>query len=84
MAEPNPVSPGRLDDGDSDEISLYELFAVLLDAKWLIAGIAGAIFFVVLLYAVFAAPVYTPSALLQVNQKSGGLSGLEKIGRAHV
>ena len=79
MAEPNPVSPGRLDDGDSDEISLYELFAVLLDAKWLIAGIAGAIFFVVLLYAVFAAPVYTPSALLQVNQKSGGLSGLETL-----
>ena len=79
MAEPNPVSPGRLDDGDSDEISLYEMFAVLLDAKWLIAGIAGAILFLVLLYAVFAAPVYTPSALLQVNQKSGGLSGLETL-----
>ena len=79
MAESNLVTPGPVDDVDSDEISLYEMFAVLLDAKWLIASITGVIFLIVLLYAVFAAPVYTPSALLQVNQKSGGLSGLETL-----
>ncbi len=79
MTESNLISPSPVDDGDSDEISLYELFAVLLDNRWLIAAIAGGIFFIVLLYAVFAAPVYTPSALLQVNQKAGGLSGLETL-----
>ena len=79
MTESNLVSPSPVDDGGSDEISLYEMAAVLLDARWLIAAIAGGIFFLVFLYALFAAPVYTPSALLQVNQKSGGLSGLETL-----
>ncbi|MHB8405650.1 MAG: polysaccharide biosynthesis tyrosine autokinase [Gammaproteobacteria bacterium] len=79
MTESNLISPSPVDDGGSDEISLYEMAAVLLDAKWLIAAIAGGIFFLVFLYALFAAPVYTPSALLQVNQKSGGLSGLETL-----
>ncbi|MGH7668580.1 MAG: GNVR domain-containing protein, partial [Gemmatimonadaceae bacterium] len=76
-ADPTPQTTPQ--DTGSDEISLAELAAVLVDAKWLVAAIAGAIFFVVLLYALFAAPVYTPSALLQVNQKAGGLSGLETL-----
>lgn len=67
------------DDGQSDEISLTEMFGVLLDAKWFIAAIAGSIFLVAFLYALLAPPVYTSSALLQVNQKSGGLSGLESL-----
>ena len=78
MAEPSNMAAGAADEA-SDEISLYEMFAVLLDAKWLIASIAAVIFVSVLLYALFAPPVYTPSALLQVNQKSGGLSGLETL-----
>ncbi|OYV75364.1 MAG: hypothetical protein B7Z74_01200, partial [Deltaproteobacteria bacterium 21-66-5] len=79
MAELNAASPAVAAENESDEISLYEMAAVLLDARWMIAAIAGGIFFLVFLYALFAAPVYTPSALLQVNQKSGGLSGLETL-----
>ncbi|MHB1861360.1 MAG: polysaccharide biosynthesis tyrosine autokinase [Gemmatimonadaceae bacterium] len=67
------------DEGQFDDISLAEMFGVLWDAKWFIAAIAGGIFLVVFLYALLAAPVYTPSALLQVNQKSGALSGLETL-----
>ena len=78
-AQADPTPQAMPDDGGSDEISLAELAAVLLDAKWLVGAIAGAIFLVVLSYALFAAPVYTPSALLQVNQKAGGLSGLETL-----
>ena len=78
-AQADPTPQAMPDDSGSDEISLAELAAVLLDAKWLVGAIAGAIFLVVLSYALFAAPVYTPSALLQVNQKAGGLSGLETL-----
>ena len=67
------------EDGATDEISLAELADILFDARWLVAAVAGAIFLIGLLYALFAAPVYTPSALLQVNQKAGGLSGLETL-----
>lgn len=74
---PNPVVPSN--DGDADEISLAELVGVLFDAKWLVAGIAGGALLIAFLYALFAAPVYKPSALVQVNQKSGGLSGLETM-----
>ncbi len=76
--EHSPLPPTPDEDG-SDEISLAELAAIVLDARWLVAGVAGGIFFLGLLYALFAAPVYTPSALLQVNQKAGGLSGLETL-----
>lgn len=66
-------------DGGSGEISLVEIVGVLFDAKWLIAGVAGGMFLIALLYAAFAAPVYTPAAMVQVNQKAGGLSGLETL-----
>ncbi|OYV71275.1 MAG: hypothetical protein B7Z74_07245, partial [Deltaproteobacteria bacterium 21-66-5] len=80
MTTPETTTPyAPPDDGQSDEISLTEMFAVLLDARWLIAAIAGAIFLVAFLYALVAPPVYTSSALLQVNQKSGGLSGIESL-----
>ncbi|HEX8725571.1 MAG TPA: GNVR domain-containing protein, partial [Gemmatimonadaceae bacterium] len=79
MTAPDSTLPPSPDDGASDEISLAELVDILLDARRLVAGVAGAIFLIGLLYALFAAPVYTPSALLQVNQKAGGLSGLETL-----
>lgn len=75
------VNPSSMqsNDGASDEISLAEIVGVLLDAKWLVAGIAGGILLIAFLYALFAAPVYSPTALVQVNQKAGGLSGLETL-----
>ena len=78
-APADPTLQLAAEDAPSDEISLAELADILFDARWLVAGVAGAIFLLGLLYALFAAPVYTPSALLQVNQKAGGLSGLETL-----
>jgi tyrosine-protein kinase Etk/Wzc len=51
-----------------DEIDLRELFAILLDAKWLILGIAAAVLFVAVLYAVLATPIYRANVLIQVNE----------------
>ncbi len=66
-------------DGGTDEISFADIVGVLLDAKWLVAGVAGGILAIAFLYALFATPVYSPAALVQVNQKAGGLSGLETL-----
>jgi tyrosine-protein kinase Etk/Wzc len=58
---PSPEAAG-------DEIDLRELLAILLDAKWLIAGIAAAVLAIAVLYAIFATPVYQANVLLQVNE----------------
>ncbi len=80
MTTPEIRTPrAPLEDGQSDEMSLQEMLGILLDAKWLIFAIFGGVFFVAFVYALLAAPVYTSSALLQVNQKAGGLSGLETL-----
>jgi tyrosine-protein kinase Etk/Wzc len=49
-------------------MDLRELISILLDAKWLIAGIAAAVLFVALLYAVSTTPIYRANVLLQVNE----------------
>jgi len=62
--------------GDADEIDLGKLFGILLDARWSI--IAVTIIFAVfgISYALLATPVYKADALIQVEQKSGGMSAL--------
>lgn len=70
----------RSDVGDSDEISLGEIFNALLQRWVLIVSI----FFVVVLlgvaYALLAKPVYQADALIQVeDQKGSALSGLSQL-----
>ncbi|MCJ8347939.1 polysaccharide biosynthesis tyrosine autokinase [Moritella sp.] len=62
--------------GDADEIDLGKLFGILLDAGWSI--IAVTIIFAVfgISYALLATPIYKADALIQVEQKSSGMSAL--------
>ncbi|NRB80982.1 MAG: polysaccharide biosynthesis tyrosine autokinase [Saccharospirillaceae bacterium] len=62
--------------GDADEIDLGKLFGILLDARYSI--IAVTIIFAVfgISYALLATPIYKADALIQVEQKSGGMSAL--------
>ncbi len=55
-----------------DEIDLGEYIATLIDAKWLIAAIAGVVFAVGVMYALLATPIYRGDTLLQVEDKTGG------------
>ena len=68
--------PQSSQSGDADEIDLGKLFGILLDARWSI--IAVTIIFAVfgIAYALLATPVYKADALIQVEQKSGGMSAL--------
>ncbi|MFZ6048992.1 polysaccharide biosynthesis tyrosine autokinase [Pseudomonas sp. CR3202] len=64
------------DSHDDDDIDLLALAGTLLDAKWLIVGITA--FFTVMgvAYAVLTPPVYQANALVQVEEKKGGLAAM--------
>jgi tyrosine-protein kinase Etk/Wzc len=74
---PNPNNqPQRNDD---DEIDLGRLFGLLIDHKWLIAGITAAFMFAGAVYAMLATPIYQADALLQVEEKSSGMPALGEM-----
>lgn len=61
---------------DDDDIDLLGLLGTLLESKWLIVGITS--FFTVMgvAYAVLTPPVYQANALVQVEEKKGGMAAL--------
>ncbi|QFI40131.1 polysaccharide biosynthesis tyrosine autokinase [Moritella marina ATCC 15381] len=73
--KPQP-SQNVIKSSDADEIDLGKLFGILLDARW---GIIAIIFIFTIFgvaYALLATPVYKADALIQVEQKSSGMSAL--------
>lgn len=65
---------------DDDEIDLGRLFGLLIDHKWLIAGITAAFMAIGVVYALLATPIYQADALLQVEKKSSGIPALGDMG----
>ncbi|HKN04979.1 MAG TPA: polysaccharide biosynthesis tyrosine autokinase [Buttiauxella sp.] len=65
----------------SEEINLSELIGVLLDNKWKIVIITAMFTAISIAYALIATPIYSASALVQVEQTAGGnvLSKLSEI-----
>ena len=62
--------------GAEDEIDLSELIGTLIEAKWLISIIAGVFLVGGVFYALIATPIYQADAILQIEEKSGGMPGL--------
>ena len=56
-----------------DEIDLSELLGTLIEAKWLISIIAGVFLVGGVFYALITTPIYQADALLQVEEKKGGM-----------
>ena len=63
----------------SDEIDLARLFGLLLDKKWLIIFVTAAFTFIGITYALMATPIYKADALIQIEEKSGGLPGVADL-----
>ena len=61
---------------DADEIDLGKLFGILLDARWSIIAVTFIFAVFGVAYALLATPVYKADALIQVEQKSSGMSAL--------
>ena len=63
-------------DSHTDEIDLAKLFGILLDSKWLIIFITSLFAVIGVFYALLATPIYKADALIQVEQKTSGMSAL--------
>jgi tyrosine-protein kinase Etk/Wzc len=69
------VSAPLNDQQDDDEIDLLSLLDVLLDARWLIAGVTVLVLLLGGAYAFLSQPVYEANALIQVEDSKPGISG---------
>ena len=61
---------------DDDNIDLLALFGTLIDSKWIIIGITALFCVFGVAYAVLSTPVYQANALVQVEEKKGGMAAL--------
>ncbi|KGJ94221.1 polysaccharide biosynthesis tyrosine autokinase [Thalassotalea sp. ND16A] len=68
------------DNSANDEIDLARLFGLLLDSKWLIVSVTALFMFIGVFYALMATPIYKADALIQIEEKSAGMPGLDSLG----
>ena len=62
---------------DGDEINLLELLDVVIDSRWLIAGITALALTVGVAYALLSTPAYEADTLIQVeDSKAGGVGSM--------
>ncbi|KXJ42453.1 MAG: tyrosine protein kinase [Marinobacter sp. Hex_13] len=64
---------------NNDEIDVLALAGTLWDGRWLILGVTIMATMLGVIYALMAEPVYRADAMVQVEQKSGGLPGMSEI-----
>jgi tyrosine-protein kinase Etk/Wzc len=69
---PNPLPEADL--GDEPELVRY--VDLLLTNRWLVAGIAAAVFAAGAAYALLARPIYASNLLIQVEDSTGGADSL--------
>lgn len=61
---------GDIERDDQDEINLIEYWRILRDRKWVIAGVAGAIFALTLMLTLLMTPIFRASSTLQIERDS--------------
>src|SRR5690554_8152471 len=71
--------PGYSSAPQDDEIDLLALIGTLWDGKWLIAAVTVVFTAIGVFYALIQPPVYRANALIQVEEKQGGLPGMEDL-----
>lgn len=72
-----PVNYGS--NPDDDEINLGDLLGILIDGKWLIILITSLFFILGLAKAFLDSPIYKADTVLQINETSQTLAGLNPI-----
>ena len=74
-----PARLGRTELGESDEIDLRDVLAVLMAGKWWILGTVFVFTAVAAFYVTVASPIYEADALIQVEDEKPALSGLSEL-----
>lgn len=65
-----------------EDIDLHRLWALLVDARWLIIGTTILALVLGLAYAELATRIYKTEGLIQIEQKQGGMVGFEQLDQA--
>ncbi|WP_231880462.1 Wzz/FepE/Etk N-terminal domain-containing protein, partial [Alcanivorax sp. HI0083] len=63
----------------ADEIDLQRLWGLLVDHRWLIIGTTLIALSLGVAYGLLATPIYKADALLQVEDKQGGVPGFSEL-----
>lgn len=79
MTSPNSV-PVQEHRDDDDEIDLLALLGTLIDSKWIIIGITALFCAIGVAVALLSTPIYQANALVQVEEKKGGMAALGGMG----
>ncbi|RYM75089.1 tyrosine-protein kinase Wzc [Serratia liquefaciens] len=69
MADKNRVNMSQND--SSDELDIGRLLGELVDNRWLILGITAIFLTIGIIYCLFATPIYSANAIVQVEQNVG-------------
>src|SRR5690349_12869916 len=64
---------------DDDEINLLEYWEILHDRRWLVLGIAGAVFLLALVFTLLATPIYRAGTTLQIERDSLQVTSFEGL-----
>lgn len=78
QAQPAPP-PAPAQDDEDEGISVGEIFASVMEYKWLIAALTLVAFLVGLAFVFVSRPVYRADGLLQVEEKSSGVGSLKAL-----
>ncbi|GKW54138.1 tyrosine protein kinase [Pseudoalteromonas sp. NCCP-2140] len=81
-AQPSSLSgnkSGSANTQNSQEIDLMALVGALLDRKYFIAAVTAVFMLVGVIYALYAAPVYQASAMIQVEDSSASVPGFDDM-----
>ncbi|ERP91182.1 tyrosine protein kinase [Alcanivorax sp. P2S70] len=63
----------------ADEIDLHRLWGLLIDHRWMIIGTTLLALLLGVAYGLLATPIYKADALLQVEDKQGGVPGFSEL-----
>jgi tyrosine-protein kinase Etk/Wzc len=65
----------------NDEIDVGRLIGTVVEARWWVLGITGLFAAAAIVYCLFATPIYSADALVQIEQNTGN-SLVQDIGSA--
>ena len=73
--------PSAAPTSGSDEIDIGRLVGTVIEAKWWVLGIIAIFAVAAIVYTLFATPIYSADALVQIEQNTGN-SLVQDIGSA--
>ena len=75
------TKPSAAPTSGSDEIDIGRLVGTVIEAKWWVLGITAVFAAAAVVYTLFATPIYSADALVQIEQNTGN-SLVQDIGSA--